>query len=286
MFFVVVPISLLALLLARAALPESADPEGRAFDVPAQVLGALALGGLAFAAIEARDLPIWAVAALLAAAIAFVAFLRLEAGKGQAALVPLDIFGIGAFRGAIIGTIGMTFGMYGALFLVPLFWQQTGKLDPTAAGLGLMPMALVFLIVSLFSGSLGKRFGVRHITSGGVAVIGLGLLVIAFSADAPSIVVAEAGLVLTGVGLGLATGPLMGEAVGAVASARSGTASALINVARMTGATLGVAVLGAVYALAGGGGKGLWLALSLGGLVQIGCAIADFVQRRNGAPAQ
>lgn len=65
-----------------------------------------------------------------------------------------------------------------------------------------------------------------------------------------SLAPAEMGLALTGLGMGLATGPLMGAAVGVVAAGRSGTASALINVARMTGATIGVAVLGAVFAMA------------------------------------
>jgi len=283
MFFVVVPVSLLALLLARRSMVESADPRGRDFDVPAQLLGAVALGGLAFAAIEAQRRPLLAVGALVVAIVALVVFLRIERRKGDAALVPLDIFGIGAFRGAIIGTIGMTFGMYGTLFLVPLFWQESGRLDAIMAGLGLLPMALVFLLVSPFSGGLGKRFGARVVTSGGVGAIGLGLLVIAMGSGQPTIVVAELGLVLAGVGLGLATGPLMGESVGAVAAARSGTASALINEARMTGATAGVAILGTVYALAGGGAAGVRLALLLGGLVQLGCAAADFAQQRSAA---
>jgi hypothetical protein len=61
---------------------------------------------------------------------------------------------------------------------------------------------------------------------------------------------------LTGLGTGLATGPLMALAIGAVAAARSGTAAALINVARMAGATIGVAVLGAIYAIVDGGPQG------------------------------
>jgi hypothetical protein len=61
---------------------------------------------------------------------------------------------------------------------------------------------------------------------------------------------AEIGLALTGLGMELATGTLMGAAVDAVPAAPSGTAAALINVARMAGATIGVAALGPVFALA------------------------------------
>ncbi|HET7313797.1 MAG TPA: hypothetical protein VFJ08_05550 [Salinisphaera sp.] len=79
-------------------------------------------------------------------------------------------------------------------------------------------------------------------------------------------------MALTGLGMGLATGPLMGAAVGAVSTARSGSAAALINVARMVGATLGVAALGAVFAFAGGGFPGLRAALLIGGAVQLAAA--------------
>ncbi len=60
--------------------------------------------------------------------------------------------------------------------------------------------------------------------------------------------------------------------MGAVPGARSGTAAALINVARMAGATIGVAILGAVFALAGGGPGGLSPAMLLGGALQIAAA--------------
>ena len=155
-----------------------------------------------------------------------------------------------AFRGAVAATAGMTFGMYGVLFLLPLTWQSDGHLDAVSAGIALMPMALVFVLVSPFSGVLTAKLGARFMTGGGVAVIGCGLLVIGMTAHSTSILAAEIGLALTGFGMGLATGPLMGAAVGAAAAARSGTAAALINVARMAGATIGVAVLGAVFAMA------------------------------------
>lgn len=271
-FLVVIPLSLAALVLALPSIPESSDPKGRSLDASAQAFGALALGGLAFAAIQSHDAPTLAAAALVVAVIAFALFLRIERGKGAAALVPLDLFGVRAFRSAMVATIGMTFGMYGTLFLVPLTWQSAGTLDAKHAGLALIPMSVVFVAVSPFSGRLTTRFGARTMTCGGVAIIGSGLLLIGLGAHQPSIVWAEIGMMLAGLGMGFATGPLMGEAVGAVDAARSGTASALINVARIAGATLGVAVLGALYAGVHGGAHGLRLAMFAGAAVQLGCA--------------
>ena len=280
-FWVVIPLSAAACALAIPAMPESSDPQGRHFDALAQCFGAVALGGLAFAAIQSRESPGLAGAALLVAVLAFALFVRVEAGKGAAALVPLDIFRSRTFRGALAATSGMTFGMYGLLFLLPLTWQTTGRFGAVGAGVALMPMALVFIAVSTFSGALVRRYGARVTAAGGVAVIGMGLLLIGASTYQASILATEIGLTMTGIGMGMATGPLMGAAVGAVSAARSGTASAIINVARMAGATIGVALLGALFAMAHGGPGGLRAAMLLGGSVQIACAAAAYGAMRS-----
>ena len=264
-FFVVVPLSVAAMLLAAPAVPESSDPRGRHFDGAAQLAGALSLGALAYAAIVFRDSPVACALAGGVAILSFVAFIAIERRHGAAALVPLD------------ATTGMTFGMYGVLFLLPLTWQSIGRLDSTGAGLALLPMALVFVVVSPGSGPLWERVGTRTTTAGGVAVIASGLAVIGASAGSPGLIGAEIGLALTGLGMGIATGPLMTVAVGAVDAARSGTASALVNVARMTGATLGIAVLGTLFAAAHGGTAGLRTAMFAGAAVQLMGATASAI---------
>lgn len=272
-FLLVVPPGLLAMVLAGLVIPESSDPQNRHFDVLAQILGAATLNGLAFAAIQLHTAPDEALGAIVAAVFALAWFIRIERRRGAAALVPLDLFRIHQFRATMITTTGMTFGMYGTLFLLPLTWQSTGRLGTAYAGLALMPMALMFMLVSPFSGTLTRRLGARYISRVGVTIIGWGLLLIGLTAYQFSLLSAEIGLALTGLGMGLATGPLMGMAVGAVTATRAGTASALINVARMIGATLGIACLGALYGWAQDGQKGLCAAILCGGLVQILCAV-------------
>src|SRR5262245_5513437 len=265
-FFVVVPLGLAAMLLAISALPESSDPQERSFDAAGQLLGAVALGSLAVAAIELHSMLWIALIALPLACLTFVLFVAVEARQGSRALVPFDIFRARQFRGAVVATTGMTFGMYGVLFLVPLTWQSTGRLDAVGAGFALMPMALLFVLVSPFSGPINSLLGMRVMTTGGVAVIGAGLIALGLGASSGSLIPAEIGISLTGAGMGLATGPLMEAAVGSVVPQRSGTAAALINVARMAGATIGVAVLGTVFALGGSGIGGLQVAMLMGGL--------------------
>nr|WP_255587263.1 MFS transporter [Hephaestia mangrovi] len=282
-FWAVMPLGLAALALSPIAVPESADPEGRRMDGRGQVLGAIALGALSLAAIEAHG-TIWLAAlALIVAGVASGLFLGAERALGDHALVPLGMFRSLTFLGAMIATTGMTFGMYGVMFLLPQTWQATGRLGPIGAGVALLPEAVFFVLVSPFSGWISDRLGRRMATAGGVGIIGCGLALIAMFAGARSLVVTEIGLALTGFGMGLATGPLMGAAVGAVESARSGTAAALINVARIAGATIGVAILGTVFAIGGKGVSGLRAAMLTGAAVQIAsAAVAWRTTRRRG----
>ena len=279
-FLIVVPLAAAAAALAPFAFAELADPHERDFDWAAQACGAVALGALALAAIESRSSAGRAGVALAIAVAALIAFVLVERRRGPAALVPLPMFGIHDFRGAVTAAAGMTFGMYGMMFLLPLFWLTGGMLGPVGAGLAMTPSAAVYVATSPFSGHLAERVGQRLMIGACVAIIGCGLLLIAATSSLGGILGAELGLALTGLGMGFATGPMMGAAVGSVLAARSGTASLLINVARMSGATIGVAVLGAVFASVGGGPTGLRLAMLIGGTAQIAAAATAWATMR------
>ena len=284
-FLLAVPLAIAAFITAWLAVPESADPQERHFDLPGQVLGALALGGFAFAAIASQDGGGEWVFALLLALLALLSFLQVERRRGPAALVPLGLFRIRAFSGAIVATATMTFGIYGMIFLLPLVWQSAMHLSPQEAGLALMPISLVFFATSTQSGRLVQRFGARAMTAGGTTLIGCGLVIVATTRAGGPMVLAQCGLVLAGLGMGLNSGPLFGIAVGSVGRERSGTASALINVARMTGATLGVALLGSIFRLLHGGQAGLRAAMMIGGFMPLCGALVAFGTVRQGGPA-
>jgi DHA2 family methylenomycin A resistance protein-like MFS transporter len=279
-FLLAVPLALAALVLAALFVPESADPHGRHFDLPGQILGSLILGGLVFAAITGPSGGWPAAIALGVAVLALPLFLLVERRADTAALVPLALFRNPPFCGAIAATASMTFGAYGVIFLLPLIWQSSGLLTPEMAGLALMPCALLFFLIAPKSGHLAQYVGVRAMTAGGTALIACGLFVLAATDAGAPLPLAEAGFVVIGIGMGLNTGPLMSVAVDAVNAARSGTASALINVARMTGATFGVACLGTLFAFWHGGAEGLRAAMLVGGAIQLCGALAAFVTIR------
>ena len=276
-FLIAVPLGLIAIGFSWRVVEESFNPEGRRFDGLGQLWGAATLAGLTFAAITAGYEPTVAGSTFAGAAIAFILFLSTEQRHGDAAMVPLDLFRCRAFVGAMMAFCAAPFGMYGLLFLVPLVWQANGALSAGAAGLALVPMAAVFFVLSNMAGRLTERVGARAMIAGGTALIGVGSLVIGATSAGLPVWLAEIGLILAGLGMGLNTGPLFGVAVAAVPAARSGSAASLINVARMVGATLGVAVLGSTLAVAGGDGLGLRVAMLVGGMVQLAGASAAWL---------
>jgi MFS family permease len=142
----------------------------------------------------------------------------------------------------------MTFGMYALLFLMPLYFQTVRGGSPFIAGLELLPMSASFVAVSQYVGHLNNRVGPRVVMTAGMACMGVGALALAFIGEATPLVIVEFELFVVGIGLGLNTAPVNGVAVAALPSERSGTASGLVNTARMVGATLGVAILGALFA--------------------------------------
>jgi MFS family permease len=183
----------------------------------------------------------------------------------------------------LVVAIGMTFGMYAMLFLTPLYLQAARGASALLAGLELLPMSLTFVIVSQLSGKIANPFGPRIPMTAGMTMMGTGLFMLALIPVNDSLFLIEAALLIIGCGLGLNTGPLNAVAVANVPTARSGTASGLVNTARMVGATLGVAVLGAVFAMfagdLGAGGDvvaGLAPAYIGGGIGEMIGAVAAF----------
>lgn len=248
-FYMTLPACAAALLLTFRAVNESAEPEGRRLDLPGQVLAIMGLGGFAIAAIEGSH---WGWSApliltILGSALALLAFIWVEA-RTPGPLLPLSLLGQRVFSAALAVAGLMTFGMYALLFIMPLYFQTVRGSSPFVAGLELLPMSVSFAVVSQFVGYFTNRLGPRTIMTAGMACMGFGALALAGISMDATLVTIEAALIVVGIGLGLNTAPVNGVAVAAVPSARSGTASGVLNTARMVGATLGVAILGSLFA--------------------------------------
>lgn len=248
-FYMSLPACAAALLITMYAIGESTEPKDRRLDLPGQVLAIVALGAFAFAAIEGSHwgwiAPLFVVMAC--AVLAAVAFVWVEA-RTEGPLLPLSFLGQPVFSAALAVAGLMTFGMYALLFIMPLYFQTICGSSPFIAGLERLPMSFSFVVVSQLVGYLTNKFGPRVVMTAGMACMGFGALAIAFVAENTRLTLIELALFVVGIGLGLNTAPVNGVAVAAVPPARSGTASGVLNTSRMVGATMGVAILGSVFA--------------------------------------
>jgi EmrB/QacA subfamily drug resistance transporter len=255
-FLVVVPVAALAVAMGLRDLPESASPEGRRLDLPGQTLAIAALGLLSLAVIEGPRWG-WSAASTLgcgiAGGLALALFLVAQA-RGRAPMVPLGLFRSPPFSAAMLVAALMTFGIYAMLFLLPIYLQAVRGLGVLWTGLAMLPMALAFVVVSRRSGALASEWGARAVMAAGMACMAGGLLGLALVGRTTPFWTVEFFALVVGAGLGLNGGPVMAVAVASAPAERSGTASGLGNTARMVGATLGVAVLGAVFASHAGQG--------------------------------
>jgi MFS transporter, DHA2 family, methylenomycin A resistance protein len=282
LFAIVIPFALAALVLARRIdEPETTKPHG--LDLSGQMFAACALGAFAFAGMAAGT-QAWSTALVwfAAGALAFIAFVARER-RAPEPLVDLRLFADRPFSTATFVTMTMTFGMYGLLYLAPLALQAFQHETTFQTALALLPMSLVFLITSSLSGKIVPRIGVRASVAVGMAVMGCGCLLVAFGGTQRAVPFAI-GLALTGVGMGLVTGPVLGFAVSHAPAKLAGTASGIGNAARMLGATLGVAVLGGAFAHATSPAA-LRIGFAGGGLAQLlGALVAALAIRERRRP--
>ena len=249
-FYLILPFCAGALLLARMAVEESAAPEGRHLDVRGQTAAIVALGGLSFATIEGAHLgwtsaPVVVAAAVTAAGAAVFVLVERRTVSG---LVPFELFRSRPFSAALSIAGLMTFGMYALLFLMPLYFQTVRGASVVMAGVEMLPLSITFVVVSQLNGRIVHALGARAAMAAGMAAMGIGELALAFLSASTSWWLVATALGVVGVGLGLNTAPVNSVAVANVPRERSGTASGLLNTARMVGATLGVAILGSVFA--------------------------------------
>lgn len=289
-FWVNVPVGTVALLLAVWHVPESRNPDARRVDLAGQVLGVLFLGLLTFVVVDGRKQG-WGSAVIVASSVVAVvcAALFLVVERRQSSpMLPLNLMRRGQLPVATVVAMCMTFGMYGLFMLVSLAFQQERGASALAAGLEMLPLPLVFVALSPVVGRLVTRFGPRLPMTAGMALMGLGVLIYALIGPEAPLAAIEVSFVVVGIGLALNTGPVVGVAVSAVSAQRAGLASGIANLARILGATLGVAVVGTVLAVVGNDAargpafrSGLRAALLVGCAVEFLGALVAFAKVRN-----
>ncbi|MER5963951.1 MFS transporter [Streptomyces sp. NPDC002057] len=246
-FWVNLPVALVALLLTLRYVPESRAPRPRRPDPVGQLLVAALLGCLTYAIIETDPL----FAGIAAAAL--VGLLLYEPRRHEP-LIDLRFFRSAPFSGATVVAVCAFAGFGGFLFLNTLYLQDVRGLSPLRAGLFMLPMAGMTLVFAPLSGRLTGARGPRiPLLLAGTAMASGALLFAAFGAETSDPLLFT-GYVVFGIGFGLVNAPITNTAVSGMPRAQAGVAAAVASTSRQVGQTLGVAVVGAVLAAGAGAG--------------------------------
>ncbi|ADP82445.1 MDR family MFS transporter [Pseudofrankia inefficax] len=181
---------------------------------------------------------------------AFVAWALPRAGD---ALVNLRLFRHRSLASSSVVGFLLGITLYGALFLLPLYWQQVRGEDALGAGLLMIPQGVGTLLSRRLSGRYTDRYGPRWVGLVGFAAVALATVPFAFVTADTSKVLLMAALLVRGAGVGVATIPLTGAAYIGLGHSEIPHASIVIRVAQQLGGSMGVAVLAVVLQHAAGG---------------------------------
>lgn len=239
-------VALACLPVGIRRLRESRDPDAEGVDW----WGTLTLSTglfLGVFALTRGDVAGWGSGLILAsaagAALLLAAFVAVEQRKREP-MLDLGLFAIPTFTGASVVVLVMAASTFGPFLYLTLFLLDGAGTSPTAVGLQLLPLSGAALVVSVLGGRFARVLPVRVALPVGQLLCATGLLAIrGLEASSPWTVMLP-GLLVLGVGIGLANPAVTYAALGVVPATRSGMASGVNNTFRQVGIAIGIAVLG------------------------------------------
>lgn len=247
-FWVNVPIGLIALFSTWKFVPESKAVHARRFDPVGQVLMIVLLASVVFTIIEIPSKGWSSTPILLSASVvvlSLIGFLYVETRQDEP-LVELGFFRSVPFSGATIIAVCSFASLGGFLFLNTLYLQDVRGYSPLHAGLYTLPMALMTLILAPISGRLTGSRGPRiSLVVAGIGFIVSGALLTRLGPDTPFVWLALPYIVF-GIGFGMVNAPITNTAVSGMPRSQAGVASAIASTSRQVGQSLGVAVVGSI----------------------------------------
>ncbi len=250
-FIAMAPVAAVAAILVALAVPTSKDPDAAAVDIPGLVLSSAAMALLVFTIIEAPAYG-WAAARSLAGFAASAVLLTAFIVRERFAAHPM--LDVRLFRNmrfsAASGAVAVSFfTLFGFIFLITQYFQFIRGYGPLSTGVRLLPVALTVGAGSVAGTQLAVRAGTKLIVTVGLVAMAVFYGWVAATASATlSYGIIAAQMVLYGLGMGLTSAPATESIMGAISRRKAGVGSAVNDSTRLVGGTLGVAVIGSVYA--------------------------------------
>ena len=261
-FFINVPIGLLAIVLVRlwvpASVPAARSAAAARFDVRGFALISPGLAALVYGCSAAGDHggfsspaawgPVLGGLALVTAFVVYSLRTRIRP------LVDLRLFGDKAFAVAMLNAALMGATLFGAMFMLPLYFQQAHGFSPLRAGLVLAPQGLGTAVSTFAAGRLTNRTGPRVLVMTGTAVATAATVPFALVGAHTSAAALALPLLLRGLGLGLVMAPLIAAGYSTLRRESIPQATTTFNILNRVGGSIGTAVLAVILVrgLAGG----------------------------------
>jgi EmrB/QacA subfamily drug resistance transporter len=250
-FFVNIPVGILAVLAARLFVDETKDTSReQRLDLPGLATSALGLFALTYALIETNSHP-WGSARVLGllglAVVALATFVVLEL-RQRVPMLDLSLFRNPTFSGAnaAMGLVGVA--MFGVFFYNSLFIQNILGYSAIQTGATFLPMTVLIMLVAPMAGRFTDRVGPRWLMGAGLTLLTVSLLLFGTLDESSTFWAILPGLLVGGVGLGITMAPTTAAAMSSVPVDKAGVGSAVINSMRQVGGSLGIAVMGTVIA--------------------------------------
>ncbi len=248
-FFINVPIGVLAIVAARVVIRESRDTSAdQRLDLPGLATSGAALFALTYALIEANSKG-WTSAEILslfaAAVVGFAAFILVEK-RQRAPMLDISLFRNPTFAGANSTMLLVALSMFGVFFFVSLFVQNILHYSPVRAGAAFLPMTVCIILFAPVAGKLSDRIGSRWLMGAGLGMVSVSLVLFSLVDQNSSFWNLFPALLIGGAGMATAMTPTTSAAMGSVPVDKAGVGSGVLNSMRQVGGSLGVAIMGAI----------------------------------------
>jgi EmrB/QacA subfamily drug resistance transporter len=238
-FLLNIPVAAVAIVAAVVLMPESRS-SGRRIDPVGVVLSIVGLTGAVYVIIQRE----WNLPVIVVAAVCLVAFVVWER-RSEQPMLPLHLFANRNFSGASFSILLMSFGAGAVMLMLTQYLQFVLGYEEIAAGLAMLPYAVAAVACNALGAALGQKVGNRVLVGGGLLVMAVGFAVIATTTGYGGLL---AGLVVMGVGGGLAGPSAYAALMGAIPLDHAGVGSALNDTVQQVGVALSIAILGSVLA--------------------------------------
>jgi EmrB/QacA subfamily drug resistance transporter len=248
-FYINVPIGLIAAVVTFSRVPESRDPEGKRIDWIGTITFTAALFLLVLALIKVNS---WGwgsakvIGLLVVSAVLLVLFTISQVVQDRS-MFDLALFRKPAFDGAAIVAFTLAASMFAMFLYLTIYLQTILGLSPLQTGLRFLPITLVMFVVAAASGRLVGRIPARVPLGAGLALVGTGLLLMRGVTASSDWTALLPGFIVAGIGIGLVNPALASTAIGVVPPQRSGMASGINSTFRQVGLATGIAALGAIF---------------------------------------